>query len=94
MQQEITKLQNELRKLESSVEIDEDGVSIGPVQLGSARYNDLRRQLDDIREELIQSEASREDLKLKTLHQEKEIAVLQAKIDETTVIFIYSIYEI
>ncbi|CAD7078856.1 unnamed protein product [Hermetia illucens] len=82
MQLEISKLQNEMRRLENPTVIGDDGMSIGPVQPGSARYNELRRQLDLLKDELIQSETSREDLRSKTIQQEKEISMLQQKVDE------------
>lgn len=85
MQLEISKLQNEMRRLENPTVIGDDGMSIGPVQPGSARYNELRRQLDLLKDELIQSETSREDLRSKTIQQEKEISMLQQKVDELSV---------
>ncbi|XP_017471672.1 PREDICTED: protein hook [Rhagoletis zephyria] len=85
MQQELAKLQLEIQRLESTcAEIGDDGVSLGPVQAGSARYSELRRQLDRMKEELLQSDASREDLKLKVQQQEKETQTLQQRIDELT----------
>ncbi|XP_037958706.1 protein hook isoform X2 [Teleopsis dalmanni] len=84
-QQEILKLQNEIDRLESTTStIGDDGVSLGPVQAGSARYNDLRRQLDLLKEELLQSETAREDLKLKTQQQDKEMQIMQERINELT----------
>lgn len=86
MQQELTKLQCEIQRLQSSKsEIGDDGVSIGPVQAGSVRYSELRRQLDRMKEELLQSDATREDLKLKVQQQDKEMQTMQQRIDELTV---------
>ncbi|CAD6997163.1 protein hook [Ceratitis capitata] len=85
MQQEIAKLQLEIKRLQSATtEIGDDGVSLGPVQAGSVRYSEVRRQLDRMKEELIQSDASREDMKLKVQQQEKEIQTMQQRIDELT----------
>ncbi|XP_053957392.1 protein hook [Anastrepha ludens] len=85
MQQELAKLQVEVERLTSNIAaIGDDGVSLGPVQAGSARYSELRRQLDRMKEELIQSDATREDLKLKVQQQEKEIQSMQQRIDELT----------
>ncbi|XP_055709955.1 protein hook [Phlebotomus papatasi] len=81
MQQEITKLNQLVEKMESPA-IGDDGTSIGPVQLGSARYNDLRKQLDSVKDELLQAETARDDLKMKSRQQEIEIINLQAKVDE------------
>lgn len=90
MQQEIAKLQLEIKRLQSATtEIGDDGVSLGPVQAGSVRYSEVRRQLDRMKEELIQSDASREDMKLKVQQQEKEIQTMQQRIDELTVNQIY-----
>ncbi|GAB0097284.1 Protein hook [Sergentomyia squamirostris] len=82
MQQEIVKLNELIEKIESPVAIGDDGTSIGPVQLGSARYNDLRKQLDAVKDELLQAETARDDLKMKSRQQEIEIINLQAKVDE------------
>uniref|UniRef100_A0A0A1X6Y1 Protein hook n=1 Tax=Zeugodacus cucurbitae TaxID=28588 RepID=A0A0A1X6Y1_ZEUCU len=85
MQQELAKLQLEIQRIQSTkAEIGDDGVSIGPVQAGSVRYNELRRQLDRMKEELLQSDATREDLKLKVQQQEKEMQTMQQRIDELT----------
>uniref|UniRef100_A0A6B2ECT5 Protein hook n=1 Tax=Phlebotomus kandelakii TaxID=1109342 RepID=A0A6B2ECT5_9DIPT len=82
MQQEITKLNQMVEKMESPTAIGDDGTSIGPVQLGSARYNDLRKQLDSVKDELLQAETARDDLKMKSRQQELEILNLQGKVDE------------
>ncbi|XP_055683134.1 protein hook [Lutzomyia longipalpis] len=82
MQQEITKLNQMVEKMESPMAIGDDGESMGPVQLGSARYNELRKQLDNVKDELLQAETARDDLKMKSRQQEIEIINLQAKVDE------------
>ncbi|XP_017117028.1 protein hook [Drosophila elegans] len=83
LQQELQKLQQEFSRLEQhSTVIGDDGVSLGPVQTGSVRYNELRRQLDLLKEELLQSEGAREDLKLKTQQQDTDLLHMQMRIDE------------
>ncbi|SPP86209.1 protein hook [Drosophila guanche] len=83
LQQELQKLQQEFARLEhSSTVIGDDGVSLGPVQTGSVRYNELRRQLDLLKEELLQSEGAREDVKLKAQQQETDLLHMQMRIDE------------
>ncbi|XP_075166379.1 hook microtubule tethering protein [Haematobia irritans] len=79
---EVAKLQEDIRKLETASTIGDDGVSLGPVMAGSTRYLDMRKQLDELKEELMQSETSREDLRLKSQQQETEIQVLQQRIEE------------
>lgn len=90
MQQEITKLQSELEHLENpggvaKVLIGDDGTSLGPVQPGSTRYNELRRQLDALKDELLQAETSRDDFKFKAIQLEKENSTLKLKVDENHV---------
>ncbi|KAM7354675.1 hook microtubule tethering protein [Cochliomyia hominivorax] len=83
MKAEIKKLQEDLKRIEmTSTNIGDDGVSLGPVQAGSVRFNDMRRQLDNLKEELLQSETSREDLRLKSQQQETELQILQQRIEE------------
>lgn len=85
LQQEIYKLQEELEKSHGNTAvIGDDGVSLGPIQTGSTRYNDLRRQLDTLKDDLIQSETAREDLKLKSQQQHVEIISMQQKVEELT----------
>ncbi|XP_073824724.1 hook microtubule tethering protein [Musca autumnalis] len=79
---EILKLQTDIKKLELAPVIGDDGVSLGPVNSGSTRYHDMRKQLDQMKEELLQSETTREDLRIKSLHQESEIQILQQRIEE------------
>lgn len=83
----MKKMQEEFQRIELSSSIGDDGVSLGPVQAGSARYNDMRRQLDKLKEELLQSETNREDMRLKSLQQENEIQVLHQRIEDMNVSF-------
>lgn len=90
MQQEILKLQSELDQFEnpagaSKNMIGDDGTSLGPVQPGSTRYNELRRQLDSLKDELLQAETSRDDFKFKAIQLEKENFALKSKVDENGV---------
>lgn len=90
MQQEIFKLQSELENFEnpsgaSKNIIGDDGTSLGPVQPGSTRYNELRRQLDSLKDELLQAETSRDDFKFKAIQLEKEKFTLESKVDENSV---------
>ncbi|XP_017069998.1 LOW QUALITY PROTEIN: protein hook [Drosophila eugracilis] len=83
LQQEFQKLQQEFARLEQhSTVIGDDGVSLGPVQTGSVRYNELRRQLELLKEELLQSEGAREDLKLKAQQQDTDLLHMQMRIEE------------
>nr|O61493.1 RecName: Full=Protein hook [Drosophila virilis]AAC09301.1 hook protein [Drosophila virilis] len=81
LQQELHKLQLEFARLEHNT-IGDDGVSLGPIQAGSVRYNELRRQLELVKEELLQSEGAREDLKIKAQQQETDLLHMQQRIDE------------
>lgn len=86
LQQEVNKLQGELESSESPKGlIGDDGSSLGPMLPGSNRYNDLRRQLDSLKEDLLQAEAQRDDFKIKSIHLEEEIVVLKVKLDESSV---------
>lgn len=81
--QEIQKLQLTVDRLENpQTIIGDDGTSIGPIQAGSARYNDLRKQYTELKDDLLQAETAKDDLKMKCIHQEKEIIILQAKIED------------
>uniref|UniRef100_A0A182NP49 Protein hook n=1 Tax=Anopheles dirus TaxID=7168 RepID=A0A182NP49_9DIPT len=82
LQQEVTKLQAIVGRYENPNLIGDDGTSLGPIQLGSSRYNDLRKLVDSLKDELLQTETARDDLKMKSMIQEKEIGELQVKIDE------------
>lgn len=84
MQQEIQKLQMVLERYENPAVFGDDGASIGnPIQ-GSVRYNELRKQVDHLKNDLMLSETVKEDLKMKSNQQEKEIQFLQVKMDELT----------
>ena len=84
MQQEIQKLQMMLDRYENPAIIGDDAGSLGhPIQ-GSVRYNELRKQVDNLKNDLLLSETVKEDLKMKSSQQDKEVQVLQMKIDELT----------
>ncbi|KAI8125662.1 Protein hook [Lucilia cuprina] len=70
LKSEIKKLQEDVKRLETTNNIGDDGVSLGPVQAGSVRYNDMRRQLDNLKDELMQSETK------------SELLILQQRIEE------------
>uniref|UniRef100_A0A336MEW5 Protein hook n=1 Tax=Culicoides sonorensis TaxID=179676 RepID=A0A336MEW5_CULSO len=81
--QEIQKLQQLVDRLENpQTVIGDDGTSIGPIQAGSARYNELRKQCAELKDDLLQAETAKDDLKMKCIQQEKEIILLQAKIED------------
>lgn len=82
LRSEVSKLQDDIKKLESAPVIGDDGVSLGPVNTGSTRYHDMRKQLDQMKEELLQSETAREDLRIKSQEQESEIQLLQQRVEE------------
>lgn len=82
LQQEISKLQVIIERYENPNLIGDDGTSLGPIQLGSSRYNDLRKVVDGLKDDLLQAETARDDLKMKSAMQEKEISDQQVKIDE------------
>jgi protein HOOK3 len=84
MQQEIQKLQLALEKLENQALIGDDGQSLGAPLQGSARMNELRKQVETLKNDLMLSETVKEDLKMKSTQQEKEISILQSKIDDLT----------
>lgn len=83
LMQEIQKLQHLVERLENpQTVIGDDGTSIGPIQAGSARYNELRKQCAELKDDLLQAETAKDDLKMKCIQQDKEIIILQAKIDD------------
>ncbi|XP_055598839.1 protein hook [Uranotaenia lowii] len=82
LQQELNKLQSVIDRYEHPNLIGDDGTSLGPIQLGSSRYNDLRKLVDSLKDDLMQAETARDDLKMKSTMQEKEITDLQVKVDE------------
>lgn len=88
MQQEINKLQREVEGYESpkSNTIGDDGLnSLGPMVPGSKRHNDLRRQIETLKEELLQTEAQRDDFKASTMQLQEELVVMRLKLDESSV---------
>lgn len=92
MQQEINKLQREVEGYESpkSNTIGDDGTSLGPMLPGSNRHNDLRRQIETLKEELLQTEAQRDDFKISKMQLEEELVVMRLKLDESSV----SVYQL
>ncbi|XP_055549707.1 protein hook isoform X1 [Wyeomyia smithii] len=82
LQQEVNRLQTLVQRYENPNIIGDDGTSLGPIQLGSSRYNDLRKIVDTLKDDLLQAETARDDLKMKSTIQEKEIVELQSKIEE------------
>lgn len=82
---EIKKLQEDIKQVELATTIDDDCVSLGPAQAGSTRYNEIRRQLDNLKDELLTSETNREDLRLKSQQQESQLQHLQERIDDLNV---------
>lgn len=92
LQLEVAKMQEELDRSAAqhsagtaAAMIGDDGVSLGPVQPGSTRYTELRRQLDAMKDELLMAETQRDDFKIRATQQEKELLVLQQRSDELTV---------
>lgn len=86
LQQEVNRLQGEVESYGSPKRlIGDDGQSLGPMLPGSNRYNDLRRQLDTLKEELLQAEAQRDDFKIKSMQLEDEITVLKMKLGDSSV---------
>lgn len=86
LQQEVNRLQGEVEAYGSPKRlIGDDGTSLGPMLPGSNRYNDLRRQLDTLKEDLLQAEAQRDDFKIKSVHLEEEIVVLRLKLGDSSV---------
>lgn len=86
MQQELNKLQREVDVYENPKGLlGDDGTSLGPMLPGSNRHNDLRRQIETLKEDLIQTEAQRDDFKIKSMQLEDELVVLRLKLDESSV---------
>lgn len=87
IQQELNRLQRELDSHGNpkGAIIDDDGTSLGPMVPGSNRYNDLRRQVETIKEELLQAEAQRDDFKIKSVQLEEEVVSLRIKLDDNSV---------
>ena len=84
MQHENLKLQMLLDKFENPGIIGDDAASLGTPIQGSVRYNELRKQVDNLKNDLMLSETVKEDLKMKSNQQDKEVAMLHSKIDELT----------
>lgn len=84
MQHELNKLQLALEKYENQALIGEDGVSLGAPLQGSVRMNELRKQIENLKNDLMLSETVKEDLKMKSIQQERQISTLQMKIDDLT----------
>lgn len=87
---ENQKLQSKLQEgvYNISESVDDCGESIGPALSGTVRYNDMRRQVDSLKDELFKIETARDDYKAKTIMQEKEIISLYNKIEELQVSYI------
>ncbi|KAL7033357.1 hypothetical protein ACKWTF_007556 [Chironomus riparius] len=84
MQHEINKLQMTVEKYENQALIGEDGISLGAPLQGSVRMNELRKQIEILKNDLLLSETMKEDLKMRAMQQEKQISSLQMKIDDLT----------
>lgn len=84
MQHELNKLQMALEKFENQALVGEDGISLGEPLQGSVRMNELRKQIEILKNDLLLSETMKEDFKMKSIQQEKQISSLQMKIDELT----------
>lgn len=84
IQQELQKLKNQMKKLENPG-IGDDLISLGPVHEGSSRYNEMRKRVDQLNGELLNSEAIREELNNKCSLQDNELMILQAKVKELNV---------
>lgn len=87
MQQELNKLQSEIEGYEipKGNIIGDDGTSLGPMVPGSNRHNDLRRQIDTLKEELLQTEAQRDDFKIKSMQLEEDLFAMKSKLEESSV---------
>lgn len=91
IQHELSKLQMLVEKYENPPMIGDNLESMGPVHLGSARYNDLRKQVDLLKNELVNSETVKEDFKMKCAHQEKEVVDLKNKIEDLNVSILFGL---
>lgn len=81
---EIQKLQNALSNYENPPIIGDDAASLGTPIQGTVRFNELRKQVDSLKNDLLLSETVKDDLKMKINQQEKEIALLHSKVDGLT----------
>lgn len=84
LQQEISRLQKTLEKYENPGLIGDDAMSLGNPMEGSQRYNELRKQVDTLKNDLLLSDTVKEDLKMKSSQQEVQISILQSKIEDLT----------
>lgn len=84
LSQEVQRLQLLLDKFENPGVIGDNGESLGNALPGSVRVNDLRKQVDNLKNDLLLSETVKEDLKMKSIQQDKEVAMLRSKVDELT----------
>lgn len=73
-----------LEKYENPTLIGDDGASLGAPLQGSVRMNEIRKQVENLKNDLVLSESVKEDLKMKSIQQEREISTLHMKIDELT----------
>lgn len=87
LQQELNKLQREIEGYEMPKGniIGDDGTSLGPMVPGSNRHNDLRRQIETLKEELLQTEAQRDDFKIKSIQLEENLFAMKSKLEESSV---------
>lgn len=87
MQQELNKLQREVDMYVTPKDhiIGDDGASLGPAQPGSTRYNEMRRQLETLKDELLQAEAQRDDFKIRASQLENDVFTLRSKLDNSSV---------
>lgn len=84
LQQEIQRVQKLLDKYENPGIIGDDAMSLGNPLEGSVRYNELRKQVDVLKNDLLLSETVKEDLKMKSSQQEVQISILQSKVEDLT----------
>lgn len=84
---ENQKLQSKLQEGTGNISelVDDCGESIGPALSGTVRYNDMRRQVDLLKDELFKAETTRDDYKAKTNIQEKELVMLHARLEDLQV---------
>lgn len=79
---ENQKLHAQIQEGHTPAIVDEHGDSLGPVLAGTVRYNDMRRQLDSLKDELYKVETVRDDYKAKATAQEREIIFLKNRNEE------------
>lgn len=92
--EEKSSIQQELNRLQRDVDasaapkdflIGEDGASLGPVQPGSTRYNEMRRQLETLKDDLLQAETQRDDFKIRATQLENDAVALRTKLEISSV---------